>query len=185
MDEQTLKKIMEERGGLKTGHFLRGSGRHSDHYVQCACLFEDAELGQRVAQALAKRCESYPADVVLGAALGGILPGYEVARALRLPFIFCERRDGALTLRRGFELKAGSRVLLIEDEVQTGTSIREMNEIVRALNAQVVGIGCIVDKSGGSLQFDSPFEALLSISVGNFPAKSCPLCEAGVPLNQA
>lgn len=185
MDGQTLKLLMEERGGLKAGHFLRGSGRHSDHFVQCAPLFRDAVTGQAVAEALAERCKAYPADVVLGAALGGILPGYEAARALHLPFIYCERRDGALTLRRGFQLKENSRVLLIEDEVQTGTSIREMGEIVRALGAKVAGIGCIVDKSGGALQFDSPFQALLSLKVGNYAAKNCPLCGAGVPLSQA
>ena len=108
---------------------------------------------------------------------------YEVSRALKLPFIYCERRDGAMTLRRGFEIAEGGKVLIIEDEVQTGASVREMSEIVRALKGQVVGIGAIVDKSGGKLQFDAPFESLLSLPVENYPAKACPLCQQGIALD--
>lgn len=185
MDEQALRSMMIDMAALREGHYLRGSGRHSDHFVQCAALFRSVATGQLVAQALAARCRGYGGQLVLGAALGGILPGYEVARALQLPFIYCERQDGAMTLRRGFHIQPGTRVLIIEDEVQTGTSIRELGEIVRALGGQVVGIGCIVDKSGGRLQLDKPFEALMSLKVENYPAKACPLCQAGIPLNQA
>lgn len=183
MNEQALRQLMEELGALKQGHFARAGGRHTDWHVQCARLFEQAEPAARVAQALAARCRELGAGALLSAAVGGILPGWEVARALSLPFLYCERRDGALTLRRGFGLKPGTRVLLIEDEVQTGTSLREMGEIVRALQGEVAGIGCIVDKSGGRLRFDHSFHALLSIEAENWPAKACPLCAQGLPLS--
>ena len=118
-------------------------------------------------------------------ALGGLLAGYEVSRALGLPFIYSERKDGAMTLQRGFSITPGARVLLIEDEVQTGTSVREMTEIVRALGGTVAGIGCLVDKSGGKARFDAPFETLLSIPVIHYTPKECPMCAEGIPLQHS
>jgi len=185
MDEQAIRKLLEEKGALRIGHFLRASGRHSDHYVQCARLFEQAGTGAQMGQLLAQRFSGSGAQLVLSAALGGLLPGYEVSRALQLPFVYCERKDGALTLGRGFEIARGSRMLIIEDEVFTGTSVREMMEIVKALQSQVVGVGCIVDKSGGSLDFAVPFEALVTCRVANYPAKQCPLCQQGLTLGTA
>ena len=182
MDEQTVRTLMEQHGALAQGHYSRASGRHSDYYVQCALLFDQPQVGARVAQALAERCRAWEADVVLSAAVGGILPGYELARALQLPFQYCERRDGAMTLRRGFDIKPGTKVLLLEDEVMTGTSVREMNEMVQALGGHTVGIACIVDKSGGKLQLNSSFVALLTVPVTHYPATACPLCQAGVPM---
>ncbi len=182
MDQQALKTLMTDRGAFAQGHYARTSGRHSDTYVQCALLFDQPQVGARVAAALAERCRPLGAQVVLSAAVGGILLGYEVARTLGLPFIYCERRDGAMTLRRGFTLAPGTPVLLIEDEVMTGTSVREMTEIVRALGGQPVGIGCLVDKSGGRLRLDAPFEALLTVPVTHYPAGNCPLCQQGLPL---
>ncbi len=182
MDEQTLHKLMIDLGALKKGHYLRTSGRHSDTYVQPAKLFQSASMAESVAAPLAKHFEGMGAQLVLGAALGGVLAGYEVSRALNLPYIFSERKDGDMTLRRGFTISPGSKVLLIEDEVQTGTSVREMTEIVRALGGEVVGIGCIVDKSGGKLRFEAPFKALLSIPVTHYSSQDCPLCKEGIEM---
>lgn len=185
MDSTALRQMMEEIGALKEGHYLRASGRHSDHYLQPARLFESPALAQRLMEGLAQRLSGLGADIVLGAALGGLLAGYEVSRALGLPYIYSERRDGAMTLRRGFSIRPGMKVLLIEDEVQTGTSIREMTEIVRALGGEVCGIGCVVDKSGGRLRFDAPFECLLSLPVTHYNPRECPLCAEGVPLQHS
>lgn len=182
MDEQAIRKLMEDRGALRIGHFSRASGRHSDHYVQCARLFEQADTGTQMGQLLAGRFAQSGAQLVLSAALGGLLPGYEVSRALQLPFVYCERKDGALTLGRGFEIKPDSKVLIIEDEVLTGTSVREMMEIVKALQNHVAGVGCIVDKSGGGIDFAVPFEALVTCKVANYSAKQCPLCQQGLAL---
>ena len=185
MDENSLRQLMEDMDALKKGHYLRTSGRHSDHYVQPARLFESATQAEAIIAPLAERLRGLNAGIVLGAALGGILAGYEVSRALGLPFIFSERKDGAMTLRRGFTIKPGDRVLLIEDEVQTGTSVREMTEIVRALSGEVAGIGCVVDKSGGKLRFDVPFECLLSVGVTHYNPKDCPMCAEGLELQHS
>ncbi len=185
MDEQAIRRLLEEKGALRVGHFLRASGRHSDHDVQCARLFEQADTGALIGQLLARRFEGSGAQLVLSAALGGLLPGYEVSRALQLPFVYCERKHGALTLGRGFDIARDSRVLIIEDELQTGTSVREMIEIVKALQGHVAGVGCIVDKSGGSLRFSVPFEALARCKVANHPAEQCPLCRQGLALEAA
>ena len=182
MDTAAIRELLINKGAMKRGHFYRLSGRHTDWYVQCARLFEDHETGQLVGRELAERCREYEPDVVLAAAIGGVLPGWEVARALNKPLFYCEKRDGALILRRGFELTPGTRVLLVEDEVSTGQSIREMTEIVRALQGTVVAIGCLVDKSGGDAPAEAPLIPLVQLTANYYPPGHCPLCEAGQPL---
>ncbi len=185
MNERELGELLHNKGVIRQGHFLRLSGRHTDWYVQCARLFEDAGTAATIGRELAARAGEWKADVVLCAAVGGVLPGYETARALNLPMVFCEKRDGALILRRGFELPMGARILIVEDEVSTGQSVREMFEIVRALGAQAVGVVCVVDKSGGSLSLPAPFGALYTLSAAHHRPNTCPLCEAGIPLENA
>ena len=183
MNEQEIKTLLDAHAVIRPGHFLRASGRHSDHYVQCAGLFRQAAVGEVIGRELAGHFRDAGAQAVFSAAVGAILPGWEVSRALGLPFIYCERKDGAMTLRRGFSIEPGTAVLIVEDEVQTGTSVREMTEIVRALGGHVVGVGCIVDKSGGTLSLDAPFAALYTQRVEHYSHKACPLCEAGIPLD--
>lgn len=185
MTSQALKQAFERAETIKQGHYLRLSGRHADCYVQCARLFEDADTAQLIGRALAERSQNWGADLVLSAAMGGILPGFETARALGLRSVYCEKRSGALVLRRGFVLPEGARVLIIEDEVYTGQSVMEMREIVGALHARVAGIACIVDKSGGTIPFTEPFAALKTIQAHSYPASACPLCEQNVPLENA
>jgi len=182
MDTQALTRLFTEKGAILQGHFYRLSGRHTDWYVQCARLFEDSATAQTVAAELAERCGQYDVDVVLAAAIGGVLPGWEVARALGLPLFYCEKRDGALILRRGFEIRAGMRVLIVEDEVSTGQSVREMAEIVRALGGTAVGVGCLVDKSGGKAPLDLPLTALITLDAQHYRAEACPMCKQGLPL---
>ena len=170
-------------GVIRAGHFLRTSGRHANYFVQCARLFEQASQGERICAHLAARFKDSGAQMVMSAAIGGLLPGYEVSRALHLPYIYCERRDGAMTLRRGFTFAKGTRILIIEDEVTTGASIREMNEIVRALGGETVGVGCLVDKAFGRVSFDAPFHALATIDVASHRESLCPLCQEGLPID--
>ncbi|MDO5022939.1 MAG: orotate phosphoribosyltransferase [Eubacteriales bacterium] len=165
-----------KNGAIKKGHFIRSSGRHTDTYVQCARLFENASTAEFVAKSVAERIKGIEVDLVMSAAIGGLLPGYEVARQLKKPFIFCERNQGTMTLRRDFEIPEGSRILLIEDEITTGTSIREMTELTKALNANAVAVACLVDKSGGKLGFGIPLLSLASIEVQNWTQKECPVC---------
>lgn len=182
--DNNLMELFKQSGALRWGHFMRSSGKHTDCYVQCARLFEQPGEGERIAALLAERFRDLGAELVLGAAVGGILPGYEVSRALNLPFMYCERKDGVMILRRGFSLLQGTRVLIIEDEVTTGTSVREMIEIVRAQGGKTVGVGCFVDKTQGKMRIDLPFEALLSVDATTYRDGSCPLCQEGVPLNR-
>ncbi len=177
-----MEDLLTQEKVIKKGHFLRLSGRHADYYIQCARLFEDAGMGQRIGQALADLCRAWEIDLVLSAAVGGILPGYETAKALNLPHFYCEKRDGVLTLRRDFVIPPGSRVLLVEDEVYTGQSVMEMREIVRALGAQVAGTICIVDKSMGQAPVPPPFASLYAIPVESYLPGACPLCAEGIPL---
>lgn len=184
MTQEDYKTYFEGLGVLRRGHYLRTSGRHTNLYVQCARLFENAHAAEEVCKALAQRFTDSGAQVVMGAAIGGLLPGYEVARALTLPYIYCERRDGAMTLRRGFDIQKGAKVLIIEDEVTTGSSVREMMEIVRALGGETVGVGCLVDKSFGRVPLDVPYEYLVSVDAQSFREGQCPLCQQGLPLDR-
>lgn len=184
MNEQENLQRFAGLGVVRAGHFLRSSGRHADWYVQCARLFENAETAEAFCRELAERCAGYGADIVMSAAIGGLLAGHEVSRALRLKHIYCERKDGAMTLRRGFSIEKGARVLLVEDEVTTGSSVREMMEIVRALGGETAGIGCIADKSGGRLHFDAPMSALITLDVHSYRENACPLCEQGLALDR-
>lgn len=183
MNEQENLSRFTDLHVVRAGHFLRTSGRHADWYVQCARLFEQPETAEAYCRELAHACAACGAQVVMSAAIGGLLAGYEVSRILRLKHIYCERRDGAMTLRRGFSIEKGTRILLIEDEVTTGSSVREMMEIVRALGGETVGIGCIADKSGGRLRFDAPLHALITLDVHSWRENACPLCEEGLPLD--
>lgn len=182
MEQQEIRALFIKAGALQQGHFYRLSGRHTDWYVQCARLFEEHHTAALMGQELAARCAAYQPDLVLAAAIGGVLPGFMVAQALDKRLLYCEKRDGALILRRGFEIPAGARVLLVEDEVSSGQSIWEMAEIVHALGGQVVGIGCLVDKSSGQIPLEVPLTALLTLSAQHYPASDCPLCREGLPL---
>ncbi len=184
MTQEEYMKQFEDLGVLRRGHYLRTSGRHTNLYVQCARLFETAQQAEGVCQALAQRFAHSGAQVVMGAAIGGLLPGYEVARALGLPYVYCERRDGAMTLRRGFGIPKGAKVLIVEDEVTTGASVREMMEIVRALGGETVGVGCLVDKSHGKVPLDVPYEFLVSVDAQSYRDGQCPLCAKGLPLDR-
>ncbi len=185
MEQKELLDLFVNSGAIRQGHYYRLSGRHTDWYVQCARLFEDPQTAAMLGGELAAKSEKYQAGIVLAAAVGGVLPGFETARALGLRLIYCEKRDGALILRRGFELKEGTRVLIIEDEVSTGQSVREMTEIVHALKGEVAGVICLVDKSGGRIHFDAPFEALLTLKAEHYRPDACPMCAQGMKLENA
>ena len=182
MDEGALRELFLSRGAIQQGHFYRLSGRHTDWYVQCARLFEEQETAGMLGRELAARLAETAPDIVLAAAIGGVLPGWEVARALNKKLFYCEKRDGALILRRGFSIKPGMRVLIVEDEVSTGQSVMEMLEIVSALGGTAVAVGCLVDKSGSSLPLDIPLVSLLTFKAEHYKAEACPMCAQGLPL---
>ena len=183
MTQKDLGALFESLGVVQNGHFRRKSGRHANRYVQCARLFENAEATEQVCALLAEHFEADRIDVVVSPAIGGVILGYEVGRQLQVRNIFPERKEGALIFARGFKLQKGERVLILEDEVTTGTSVRETIEIVHAMGGIVVGIGCVVDKSGGQVAFDYPFFPLYTAKVDNYSKDKCPLCAAGYPLD--
>lgn len=179
-NEQILEAF-QKTGGILKGHFLLTSGRHSDTYMQCAKLFVDPVESEKLCADLAERLKEFKADIVISPAVGGIIMGYEMARQLKVKNIFAERVDGAMALRRGFELKEGARVIVVEDVVTTGGSVKEVIKLVEENNATVVAVSSIVDRSNGNVDFGYPYRALLSMEVTSYPADDCPICKTGVP----
>jgi orotate phosphoribosyltransferase len=175
-----LRDEMTRRGALLDGHFRLSSGRHSDRFVQKFRILEDPALVEVVARELSDRLRSYAPTVVVSAAVGGIVLGYEVARQLAIKAIFVEKERGVPALRRGFRLSPDDRVLVVEDVITTGQSVREVIGVVRAAGARVVAVGIIVRRE--PVDLDVPTVALLDIPVESFDESVCPLCARGVPL---
>ncbi len=175
-----LDDELEHLGALLEGHFLLSSGRHSDRFIQKFRILERPTLLEPIARALAEHFAGQRPSVVVSAAVGGILLGYEVARALRVRAIFAEKERGVPALRRGFTLSPADRALVVEDVITTGGSVREVLEIVGASGAQIVGIGAIVRR--GAADLGMPVTALLDIPLQSFEPSVCPLCAAHVPL---
>jgi len=179
---ESLLQRFRDVGALLDGHFRLTSGLHSPGYLQCALVLQYPGEAEECGAAIAGRTRGLSAQTVLSPAIGGIVIGHEVARALGIRAIFAERQDGALTLRRGFTLSRGEKVLVVEDVVTTGGSTRETIEVARAAGAQVVGAASIIDRSGGEQTLDVPFHALATVSMPTYDAASCPLCAAGQPV---
>ena len=169
-------------GALLEGHFRLTSGLHSPGYLQCALVLQHPVEAEACGAAIADRVRSLAPDVVLSPALGGIVIGQEVGRALGVRAIFAERQDGKLTLRRGFSLQPGEKVLVVEDVVTTGGSTQETIDVARAAGAKVVGAAAIIDRSGGKQRIDVPFHALATIALPTYDADACPLCAEGKPV---
>lgn len=180
MTEVDLLTLFRRSGALLEGHFRLSSGLHSPGYLQCALVLMRPRDAEALGAALGERTRALGATLVLSPALGGIVIGQEVARALDLPALFAERADGTLTLRRGFAIGPSDRVLVVEDVVTTGGSTRETMQVARAAGATVVGACAIVDRSGGNPGLDVPFHALLPMALPTYQPGSCPLCAQGI-----
>ena len=179
----TAEKILEIFSAtevLQEGHFLLTSGRHSARYLQCARVFQYPEQAEKLCAELAARFSGQRIDVCLGPALGGVILAYETARHLGCRAMFTEReQDGKMALRRGFRINPGERVLVLEDVVTTGGSVREVLELAGSLGGALTGVGAVVDRSGGKVDFGVPFVPLLRLEVETFSAADCPLCREG------
>jgi orotate phosphoribosyltransferase len=180
MTREEILTVFRETGVMLEGHFQLTSGRHSDKYMQCARLFQYPDIAEKFAKELAGKFNGI--DMVAGPALGGIIIAYEVSRQLKVKNVFAERENGAMTLRRGFEIPQGARVLVVEDVVTTGGSVMEVMELVRSVGGEISGVGCIVDRSNGKVDFGVPFAAVLSMEVESWEADKCPLCREGWPV---
>ena len=177
-----LLRELEARGAILNGHFRLSSGRHSNLFVQKFRILEDPPLVERVARALAETARPLAPTVVVSAAVGGIVLGYETARRLGTLGIFVEKEGGAPALRRGFALGAGDRAYVVEDVVTTGGSVREVIEVVRARGAEVAGVGVIVRRAPAD--FGVPTAALLDLPIDSHDPAACPQCAAGEPITE-
>jgi orotate phosphoribosyltransferase len=177
-DRETLA-LYEKTGALLHGHFRLTSGLHSDVYLQSALVLQYPEAAAMLGTALAAAFKDAGASTVLAPAVGGILVAHEVARALGARCLFTEREGGAMTLRRGFTVTAGERCLVVEDVITTGGSTREVMQCVQAQRGVVVGVGSLIDRSGGTVRFPVKQAALATLHATTWNPEACPLCQAG------
>jgi orotate phosphoribosyltransferase len=181
MHSADVLTLFRESGALLEGHFRLSSGLHSSGYLQCALVLQHPAQAAALGEALAARTRALGASVVLSPALGGIVIGHEVARALGVRAVFAERQEARLMLRRGFALHPGERVLVVEDVVTTGLSTRETVDVARQAGAAVVGAGSIIDR-GADTDLGVPFHALAKVSLPAYDPAACPLCAQRLPL---
>jgi len=174
--------IFIETEALLNGHFLLTSGRHSNQYFQCAKVLQYPDKTEIICEAIANYFKDYSIDTILSPAMGGIIVGQEVARQLGKRSIFAEREDSKLTLRRGFSLKQGEKVLICEDVVTTGGSVFELIEIVKKVGAELVGVGMLVDRSNGKVNFGVPQISSIQLEVVSYLPEECPLCKKDLEL---
>lgn len=179
LTHERVLEILKEAGVLLEGHFLLTSGKHSDKYLQCAKIFRHTKYSEELCSALAEHFANDNVELVIGPAMGAVQMAYEVSRHLNVENFFTEREDGKMVLRRGFEVKPGMRCLLVEDVVTTGGSVREVIDLVRAAGGVVVGVGSIVDRTGGEIDFGVPYKSVISMKVESWEADNCPLCKEG------
>ncbi|HZX46985.1 MAG TPA: orotate phosphoribosyltransferase [Clostridia bacterium] len=180
MNKDSVIDIFTRTGAVMKGHFLLTSGLHSDTYIQCARVLQYPEHTAQLVAIIASAFKDERIDLVVGPAVGGILVAYEAGRQLGVPALFTEREGGAMTLRRGFEIPAGARVLVVEDVVTTGGSVMEVMKVVSKRGAQVAGIGLLVDRSGGRIDFGVKKQAVLTLDVKTYSPEDCPLCRQGM-----
>lgn len=185
MEQNDALELYRRTGGYLEGHFRLSSGLHSSGYLQSALVLQHPADAASLGLGIAAQMKDVKPNVVLSPALGGLIIGHEVARALGVRAIFAERSGGsALSLRRGFSLNSSDRVLIVEDVFTTGKSTRETMEVARGTGAQVVGAAAIIDRSNGTIDFGVPSRALVRLSVPTYDPGDCPLCARGVPIEK-
>jgi orotate phosphoribosyltransferase len=184
MTSDQALQIFRQTGALLEGHFVLRSGLHSRQYFQCALALQEMPAVERLGGALAAKVRGLGAATVIAPALGGLVIGQEVARQLGLRFIFAEKEDGKLVLRRGFKIAPDEKVLVVEDVVTKGGRVQETIDIVRAHQGQVLGVAMIVDRSNGALHFGVPAFSLLSLQVEAFPPDQLPPDLAQIPVEK-
>lgn len=181
---ESIWRIFTRCQALQQGHFLLSSGRHSDRYVQCAQVLQYPEYAGLLGREIADRLEAEQVEAVVGPALGGILVAHEVARALGAKAMFAERVEGNLALRRSFNLRKGERVIVVEDVLTTGGSIKELMALVRDYGAEVVAAAALVDRGGGKVDLGVPAVTLISVPFASYRPEECPLCRQGLPVEK-
>ena len=179
-----ILEIFEKSGALFEGHYQLTSGLHSPTYFQCAQVLQYPEYNQYLANKIVKHFESESIDVVISPAIGGIVVGQEVGRQLGVRTIFAERKDGQMQLRRGFQIDKDENILVCEDVVTTGGSVNEVIDLVKGIGAKVKGVGIIVDRSNGTVEFPVNHFALVKLKAETYLPESCPLCQKGLSIQK-
>ncbi len=179
--ENRVIELLKESNALLTGHFLLSSGKHSDKYVQCARLLQYPEKSEEVCKIIKEKLVDEKIDIVVGPAMGGIVIAYELGRVLGVPAIFTERENNEMSLRRGFEIKEGQNVLIVEDVVTTGKSSVETMKVIEECGGNVVGVACLVDRTGGRDVGYKLFPAV-SLQINTYESDNCPLCKENIEL---
>ena len=184
MNAEAVLEMFRKSGALLEGHFRLSSGLHSDRYFQSALVLQYPEFASALGDALGGRVKHLQATAILSPALGGIVIGQEVGRALGVRAIFAERQDGRLMLRRGFRVDPADRVVVVEDVITTGGSTRETIDVARAAGAQVVGASSIIDRGSDPSRIGLPLFSLVRLEVPTYEPASCPLCSRGLPVEK-
>jgi len=183
MDSNEVIRIFRESGALLEGHFLYASGRHGRQFLQAARVLQYPHFTESLCAGMAARFREERVDLVVGPATGGIILAYETARALKCRAAFTEKDgEGGMALKRGFALKKGTRVLVVEDIITTGGSVKKTVAHLRGRGAEVVAVSVLIDRSAGEAAFDCPFGALAKLDMQSWPPDDCALCRENAPL---
>lgn len=181
---RTTMDLFREAGAVLEGHFLLTSGLHSGRYLEKFLVLQWPKYTEQLCAMLAEHYRGSAVEVVAGPTTGGVILAYDVARHLGVRGIFAERAEGGRAFRRGFGIRPGERVLVVDDVLTTGGSVREVVAEVRRLGSDVVGVGVLVDRSGGRVEFGTPLFSLLQLAIPTYPPAECPLCAQGIPLTK-
>jgi orotate phosphoribosyltransferase len=179
MKSEQVLDLYEKTGALLTGHFLLSSGLHSEQYLQSALVLQQPEIATKLCAALAENFRDSKIEVVIAPAMGGVFVSHETARALGVRAIFAERVNGQLALRRGFTIKPGERVLVVEDVITTGKSTKETIKVVQLAGGVVIAAASLVDRSGGNADIGVPYKSLVTLNVPVYTPEVCPMCKTG------
>lgn len=184
LKKEELLEIFKKTNAMLDGHFQLSSGLHSDKYLQCARVLQYPEYSERLCKELAGFFKKAGPTAVIAPALGGVVVSYEAARHLNARALFTERKEGKMVLRRGFELNKGDRVLVVEDVITTAGSVREVIEVLNENGSELVGVGCIINRSGKNIDFGVEYKSLIELDIPVFGQEECPLCKKGLPLSK-
>ncbi len=184
-NEADLIELLKQTGVIMEGHFLLTSGRHSGCFLQCSQLLQYPQHAEKFCRLMAEPFQNRQIDTVIGPAMGGVILAYETARALGARALFAERTDGGeMVLRRGFQIKAGEKVLVVEDAVSTGGSVRKVIDLLNRIGSEITGVSVLIDRTSGNVDFGVPMQALLSLEIESFAPEDCPLCREGLSLQK-
>ena len=183
-DQRYWLELLKSWGVLREGHFLLTSGRHSSRFLLFAPAFSLPQAAAELGQAVAELFERQDIETVAGPAMGGVILAHEVARALGVRSIYAEKDGERMAFKRGFALRPGERVLVVEDAVSTGGSVQKVLDICKAAQADVRGVGIIADRTGGKVDLGVPLRALMTLEIPSYAAEHCPLCREGRPLER-